>query len=79
MLCAGLDACLQQYEFEQWQLCGVDLLQLSSQHFKQLGVHKIGHQELILDAVEKLCSLVPLPTSAVCVCVCVLSTRVWCL
>ncbi|XP_060790751.1 connector enhancer of kinase suppressor of ras 1 isoform X2 [Neoarius graeffei] len=53
----GLDACLQQYEFEQWQLCGVDLLQLSSQHFKQLGVHKIGHQELILDAVEKLCSL----------------------
>ncbi|KAK2843721.1 hypothetical protein Q7C36_011936 [Tachysurus vachellii] len=53
----GLDTSLQQYTFEQWQLCGVDLLQLSSQQLEQLGVHKIGHQELILDAVEKLCTL----------------------
>ncbi|GAA6093893.1 connector enhancer of kinase suppressor of ras 1 isoform X1 [Tachysurus ichikawai] len=53
----GLDTSLQQYAFEQWQLCGVDLLQLSSQQLEKLGVHKIGHQELILDAVEKLCTL----------------------
>ncbi|XP_034163946.2 connector enhancer of kinase suppressor of ras 1 isoform X1 [Pangasianodon hypophthalmus] len=53
----GLDASLQQYAFEQWRLCGVDLLQLSSQQLEQLGVHKIGHQELILDAVEKLCTM----------------------
>ncbi|XP_035388720.1 connector enhancer of kinase suppressor of ras 1 [Electrophorus electricus] len=53
----GLDSSLQQYAFEQWQLSGVDLLQLSSQQLHQLGVHKLGHQELVLEAVEKLCSL----------------------
>uniref|UniRef100_W5UKP5 Connector enhancer of kinase suppressor of ras 1 n=1 Tax=Ictalurus punctatus TaxID=7998 RepID=W5UKP5_ICTPU len=53
----GLDPSVQQYTFEQWRLCGVDLLQLSPQQLEQLGVHKIGHQELILDAVEKLCTL----------------------
>ncbi|KAF7704761.1 connector enhancer of kinase suppressor of ras 1 isoform X1 [Silurus meridionalis] len=53
----GLDASLQQYSLEQWQLSGMDLLQLSSQQLEKLGVHKIGHQELILDAVEKLCTL----------------------
>uniref|UniRef100_A0A4W4EEJ2 Connector enhancer of kinase suppressor of Ras 1 n=1 Tax=Electrophorus electricus TaxID=8005 RepID=A0A4W4EEJ2_ELEEL len=52
-----LDSSLQQYAFEQWQLSGVDLLQLSSQQLHQLGVHKLGHQELVLEAVEKLCSL----------------------
>lgn len=53
----GLDASLQQYTFEQWKLSGIDLLQLSSQRLQTLGVQKIGHQEIILDAVEKLCSL----------------------
>uniref|UniRef100_A0A668AGJ6 Connector enhancer of kinase suppressor of Ras 1 n=1 Tax=Myripristis murdjan TaxID=586833 RepID=A0A668AGJ6_9TELE len=53
----GLDAPLQQYPFSQWQLSGLELLQLSSQDLERLGVHKIGHQELILEAVEKLCSL----------------------
>ncbi|XP_030642677.1 connector enhancer of kinase suppressor of ras 1 [Chanos chanos] len=53
----GLDAPLQQYPFEEWQLSGMDLLQLSSQDLERLGVRKIGHQELILEAVEKLCAL----------------------
>ncbi|XP_072545011.1 connector enhancer of kinase suppressor of ras 1 [Salminus brasiliensis] len=53
----GLDASLHQYAFEEWKLGGEDLLQLSSHRLETLGVHKIGHQELILEAVEKLCSL----------------------
>ncbi|KAI4897038.1 hypothetical protein NFI96_014397, partial [Prochilodus magdalenae] len=56
-LCLGLDSSLQQYAFEKWKLSGTDLLQLSSQQLDKLGVQKIGHQELILEAVEKLCSL----------------------
>lgn len=54
----GLDTPLHQYPVAQWHLSGVDLLQLTSQDLETLGVHKIGHQELILEAVEKLCSLV---------------------
>uniref|UniRef100_A0AAX7SGH4 Connector enhancer of kinase suppressor of Ras 1 n=1 Tax=Astatotilapia calliptera TaxID=8154 RepID=A0AAX7SGH4_ASTCA len=53
----GLDTPLHQYPVAQWHLSGVDLLQLTSQDLEALGVHKIGHQELILEAVEKLCSL----------------------
>ncbi|NP_991222.1 connector enhancer of kinase suppressor of ras 1 [Danio rerio] len=53
----GLDAPLQQYPFSEWQLSGSDLLQLSSSRLENIGVHKIGHQELILEAVEKLCAL----------------------
>ncbi|XP_014065575.1 connector enhancer of kinase suppressor of ras 1 isoform X3 [Salmo salar] len=53
----GLDVPLQQYPFTEWQVTGLELLQLSSQDLERLGVHKIGHQELILEAVEKLCSL----------------------
>ncbi|XP_042243819.1 connector enhancer of kinase suppressor of ras 1 isoform X2 [Thunnus maccoyii] len=53
----GLDAPLHQYPVSEWQLSGLDLLQLTSQDLEKLGVHKIGHQELILEAVEKLCSL----------------------
>ncbi|CAL8301458.1 unnamed protein product [Boreogadus saida] len=53
----GLDAPLQQYLFSDWELSGDDLLQLTSDDLQRLGVHKIGHQELILEAVEKLCSL----------------------
>nr|XP_040055792.1 connector enhancer of kinase suppressor of ras 1 isoform X1 [Gasterosteus aculeatus aculeatus] len=53
----GLDAPLTQYAVSEWRLSGMDLLQLTCQDLDKLGVHKIGHQELILDAVEKLCSL----------------------
>uniref|UniRef100_A0AAY4A9L2 Connector enhancer of kinase suppressor of Ras 1 n=1 Tax=Denticeps clupeoides TaxID=299321 RepID=A0AAY4A9L2_9TELE len=53
----GLDSPLQQYCFSEWKLTGMDLLQLTSTDLEQLGVHKIGHQELIMEAVEKLCAL----------------------
>ncbi|XP_066528175.1 connector enhancer of kinase suppressor of ras 1 isoform X2 [Hoplias malabaricus] len=53
----GLDVSLQQYTFEEWKLNGAALLQLSCAQLEKMGVHKIGHQELILEAVEKLCSL----------------------
>lgn len=56
----GLDAPLHQYSFSEWQLSGIDLLHLTSARLEKLGVHKIGHQELILEAVEKLCALVGL-------------------
>uniref|UniRef100_A0A8C2HZB5 Connector enhancer of kinase suppressor of Ras 1 n=1 Tax=Cyprinus carpio TaxID=7962 RepID=A0A8C2HZB5_CYPCA len=52
-----LDAPLQQYSVSEWHLSGSDLLHLSSTRLEKLGVHKIGHQELILEAVEKLCAL----------------------
>ncbi|KAG5285271.1 hypothetical protein AALO_G00001440 [Alosa alosa] len=54
----GLEAPLQQYPFSEWHLSGIDLLQLTSQELETLGVTKIGHQELILEAVEKLCALI---------------------
>uniref|UniRef100_H3DIR1 Connector enhancer of kinase suppressor of Ras 1 n=1 Tax=Tetraodon nigroviridis TaxID=99883 RepID=H3DIR1_TETNG len=53
----GLDAPLQQYPTSTWHLSGMDLLQLTSKDLENLGVNKIGHQELILEAVEKLCFL----------------------
>ncbi|KAM6912144.1 connector enhancer of kinase suppressor of ras 1 [Xenentodon cancila] len=53
----GLDAPLNQYPVPDWHLSGLKLLQLSSLDLERLGVKKIGHQELILEAVEKLCSL----------------------
>ncbi|XP_075874011.1 connector enhancer of kinase suppressor of ras 1 isoform X3 [Nelusetta ayraudi] len=53
----GLDTPLSQYPVDEWRLSGMDLLQLTSQDLERMGVHKIGHQELILEAVEKLCSL----------------------
>ncbi|KAG5856088.1 hypothetical protein ANANG_G00004270 [Anguilla anguilla] len=48
---------LHQYPFSEWQLSGLDLVQLCYPELEQLGVQKIGHQELILEAVEKLCSM----------------------
>uniref|UniRef100_A0A8C8E164 Connector enhancer of kinase suppressor of Ras 1 n=1 Tax=Oryzias sinensis TaxID=183150 RepID=A0A8C8E164_9TELE len=53
----GLDAPINQYPVSEWHLSGVELLQLTSQELERLGVHKIGHQEVILEAVEKLCTL----------------------
>ncbi|XP_030075276.1 connector enhancer of kinase suppressor of ras 1 [Microcaecilia unicolor] len=53
----GLDPAVQQYPFDEWQMTGGDLLCLSSHDLEKLGVTRIGHQELILEAVEKLCVL----------------------
>ncbi|XP_072221072.1 connector enhancer of kinase suppressor of ras 1 isoform X2 [Leuresthes tenuis] len=53
----GLDAPINQYPVSDWHLSGLELLQLTSLDLEKWGVHKIGHQELILEAVEKLCSL----------------------
>lgn len=58
VLLLGLDAPLHQYPVSEWRLSGLELLQLNSKDLDRLGVLKIGHQELILEAVEKLCSLV---------------------
>lgn len=65
---SGLDAPLQQYPVSEWHLSGEDLIQLTSRDLERRGVHKIGHQELVLEAVEKLCSLVRF-TAGSCVCV----------
>ncbi|KAM4702404.1 connector enhancer of kinase suppressor of ras 1 isoform 2-T2 [Discoglossus pictus] len=53
----GLDSCLQQYTFQEWDISGQDLLDLSPQRLGLLGVRSIGHQEIILEAVEQLCAL----------------------
>lgn len=75
VLLPGLDAPLHQYAVSEWHLSGLDLLQLTSQDLEKLGIHKIGHQELILEAVEKLCSLVSGKRGHVCLCtVCVHSS-----
>ena len=66
---AGLDDCLQQYvkSFEREQMGGEQLLHITHQELEELGVTRIGHQELILEAVDLLCALVSM---CVCVCVC---------
>ncbi|XP_075053855.1 connector enhancer of kinase suppressor of ras 1 [Mixophyes fleayi] len=53
----GLDPSVQHYPFQEWDITGQDLLDLSPQHLDVLGVRSIGHQEIILEAVEQLCSL----------------------
>ena len=44
----GLDDCLQQYvhKFEREKINGEQLLQISHQDLEELGVTRIGHQEL---------------------------------
>lgn len=58
--CAGLDDCLQQYikNFEREKISGDQLLRITHQELEDLGVTRIGHQELILEAVDLLCALV---------------------
>lgn len=77
----GLDAPLQQYPTSAWHLSGMDLLQLTSKDLEILGVNKIGHQELILEAVEKLCFLVSGARSCASTCVyrAVFCASRWCL
>lgn len=60
MLSLGLDDCLQQYvkSFEREQMGGEQLLHITHQELEELGVTRIGHQELILEAVDLLCALV---------------------
>lgn len=55
---AGLDAAVQGYPFEAWGLAGTELLGLSAGGLEALGVRRVGHQELLLDAVEQLRALV---------------------
>ncbi|MEQ2185968.1 Connector enhancer of kinase suppressor of ras 2, partial [Goodea atripinnis] len=60
MLIIGLDDCLQQYVsvFERAGVSGERLLRISHAELEELGVSRIGHQELILEAVDLLCALV---------------------
>uniref|UniRef100_A0A8D0L9Z3 CNKR3 kinase n=1 Tax=Sphenodon punctatus TaxID=8508 RepID=A0A8D0L9Z3_SPHPU len=55
----GLDDCLQQYvhKFDREKINGEQLLQISHQDLEELGVTRIGHQELVLEAVDLLCAL----------------------
>ncbi|KAF4084048.1 hypothetical protein AMELA_G00124570 [Ameiurus melas] len=55
----GLDASLQQYvaSFEREKISGEQLLKISHQDLEELGVARIGHQELVLEAVDLLCAL----------------------
>uniref|UniRef100_A0A674B187 Connector enhancer of kinase suppressor of Ras 2 n=1 Tax=Salmo trutta TaxID=8032 RepID=A0A674B187_SALTR len=55
----GLDDCLLQYikTFEREKVGGDQLLRITHQELEDLGVSRIGHQELILEAVDLLCAL----------------------
>ncbi|NXC40717.1 CNKR1 kinase, partial [Penelope pileata] len=53
----GLDAAVQGYPFEEWGLAGTELLGLSAAALEVLGVWRVGHQELLLEAVEQLRAL----------------------
>ncbi|KAM4521601.1 connector enhancer of kinase suppressor of ras 3 isoform 1-T1 [Odontesthes bonariensis] len=55
----GLDDSLQQYvpSFQELQVDGEKLLRISHQELLSLGVARVGHQELVLEAVDLLCAL----------------------
>nr|XP_057937520.1 connector enhancer of kinase suppressor of ras 3 isoform X2 [Doryrhamphus excisus] len=55
----GLDDSLQQYlpSFRWQQVDGEKLLKMSHQELLAAGVAKVGHQELMLEAVDLLCAL----------------------
>uniref|UniRef100_A0A8C7TYI3 Connector enhancer of kinase suppressor of ras 2 n=1 Tax=Oncorhynchus mykiss TaxID=8022 RepID=A0A8C7TYI3_ONCMY len=54
-----LDDCLLQYikTFEREKVGGDQLLRITHQELEELGVTRIGHQELILEVVDLLCAL----------------------
>ncbi len=58
--CEGLDDSLQQYvhNFEREKINGEQLLKISHQDLEELGIARIGHQELVLESVDLLCALV---------------------
>ncbi|XP_043075449.1 connector enhancer of kinase suppressor of ras 3-like [Puntigrus tetrazona] len=55
----GLDDSLQQYvpNFERAKISGEQLLKISHQDLEELTMTRVGHQELILEAVDLLCAL----------------------
>ncbi|CAB1444932.1 unnamed protein product [Pleuronectes platessa] len=55
----GLDDSLQQYlpRFQQQQVDGEKLLRTTHQELLVLGVSRVGHQELLLEALDLLCAL----------------------
>ncbi|XP_041273238.1 connector enhancer of kinase suppressor of ras 1 [Onychostruthus taczanowskii] len=53
----GLDPAVQGYPFEAWGLSGPDLLGLDAGVLEALGVRPLGHQELLLEALEQLRNL----------------------
>lgn len=57
---SGLDDSLKQYipNFEKQKIDGQQLLKISHQDLEALSVSRVGHQELILEAVDLLCALV---------------------
>ncbi|XP_062450347.1 connector enhancer of kinase suppressor of ras 1 [Rhea pennata] len=59
----GLDAAVQGYPFEAWGLRGAQVLRLSAGALEALGVRRVGHQELLLEAVEQLRALDEEPAS----------------
>lgn len=78
ILCPGLDDSLQQYvsNFEREKISGEQLLKITHQDLEELGVARIGHQELVLEAVDLLCALVSISLFfLVCLCVCILCKR----
>ncbi|KTG42422.1 hypothetical protein cypCar_00007623, partial [Cyprinus carpio] len=54
-----LDDSLQQYvpHFERKKISGEQLLKISHQDLEELTMTRVGHQELILEAVDLLCAL----------------------
>ena len=60
----GLDDSLQPYipSFQLQAVPGERLLRLTHQELLSLGVGRVGHQELLLEAVDLLCALVSTPT-----------------
>ncbi|XP_070705951.1 connector enhancer of kinase suppressor of ras 3 [Pempheris klunzingeri] len=55
----GLDDSLQPHipSFQRQQVDGEKLLRMSHQELLSLGVSRVGHQELVLEAVDLLCAL----------------------
>lgn len=57
---SGLDDVIQQYvvHFKDKDVNGKKLMMLTHYDLEKIGVRKLGHQELILEAVDLLRSLV---------------------
>lgn len=55
-----MDDSLQPYvsNFEREKISGEQLLKITHQDLEELGLARIGHQELVLEAVDLLCALV---------------------
>ena len=60
MLPAGLDSVLEPYipEFVRAGVGGQQLLNLTNMDLKKLGMFKVGHQEMLLEAVSLIHAIV---------------------